>query len=1032
MIDRGVPPEYPYIVSERSRRESANDSFWSWFCSLWRSPRLGMIAISWGVLIYSFWVMIVVATMGDIGVECVFGTALQRSVDGSDYEWAPRPPAKGDRLLQIGDRKIQYYTDYVDALRDLGRNVDRKIVVRWRSIDGSVHSAVARIRYRPFRSYVWSLVWFFQEMVIFAIGARVYWKRNEDDSARLFFRLCVVTVGAFMGGYHWSWIVVSLPLIYLFAAFAMFVPIVSFHFYLVFPRVHRVLLTRRRLILGLLYGIPGVYLATIWGGITWIHFAKSHPELGVEGAIRVVRYLSEGYIVVASLVFAGCLALLFRGFFHARTISERNQIKWILVASVFSSILIGYVLFQAYRDAASLARESAAWKMFVVSLFYTLAYAVSITRYKLMHVDEIINRSVIYFSVSLALGMIYWLAVVGSAAAVGANMSLYHTSFGAKVVAAAAFALLILAGLARERFQRALDRRFHREKYKFDQAMRKMSQAVGSLIDRERLGQRLLEAASEILRLDWGAIYLVEPGGGEMTLAACLGPEPDQRKLAFDDPLVARLRGDRSPKVLHASVYSSGRDAATDSMISLGGEIAYPLLAADGSPAGVLILGPKRNGMPYEEEEIAFLGALGSVTTLALHSAGIQETLKMLEREVREKVEKIAEQQRRILILQNQVMDRPGGVEVSSHNQLKLPTDSDPTPFEGLIGKSASMKRMIETARKVALSQSAVLIRGESGTGKERLAEAIHFASPRRDGPFVKVHCAALSQTLLESELFGHVKGAFTGADRDRIGRFQQADGGTLFLDEIGDINLEVQIKLLRVLQETTFEKVGSSQPIRVDVRIVAATHQDLESLIRAGRFRSDLYYRLNVISISTPSLRDRREDVFELAIHFLRRAAARIDKPIQRIDDDAIECLIHYSWPGNIRELENVIERAVVLADGPSLGRDDLPEELRSPRIRRSRAAAVASNSSSVASLEAITASASASGSTVSSPSGLKSAWDDERMFQDLDSEVEAYERERLIEALDSARGNKSEAARLLAMPRSTFFSKLKKHGLA
>ena len=274
------------------------------------------------------------------------------------------------------------------------------------------------------------------------------------------------------------------------------------------------------------------------------------------------------------------------------------------------------------------------------------------------------------------------------------------------------------------------------------------------------------------------------------------------------------------------------------------------------------------------------------------------------------------------------------------------------------------------------------------------------------------------------------MKGAFTGADRDRIGRFQQADGGTLFLDEIGDINLEVQIKLLRVLQETTFEKVGSSQPIRVDVRIVAATHQDLESLIRAGRFRSDLYYRLNVISISTPSLRDRREDVFELAIHFLRRAAARIDKPILRIDDDAIECLIHYSWPGNIRELENVIERAVVLADGPSLGRDDLPEELRSPRIRRSRAAAVASNSSSVASLEAI--SASASGTHFSSDSGSKSAWDDERTFQDLDSEVEAYERERLIEALDSARGNKSEAARLLAMPRSTFFSELKKHGLA
>ncbi len=177
---------------------------------------------------------------------------------------------------------------------------------------------------------------------------------------------------------------------------------------------------------------------------------------------------------------------------------------------------------------------------------------------------------------------------------------------------------------------------------------------------------------------------------------------------------------------------------------------------------------------------------------------------------------------------------------------------------------------MLEIARKVAVSPSAVLIRGESGTGKELLAEAIHAASPRAARPFVKVHCAALSQNLLESELFGHVKGAFTGADRDRVGRFQQADGGTLFLDEIGDINWEVQTKLLRVLQEMSFEKVGSSQIDHVDVRILAATHQDLEALIRAGKFREDLYYRLNVISIRTPSLRERREDIFELAVHFL------------------------------------------------------------------------------------------------------------------------------------------------------------------
>src|SRR5207248_2513203 len=268
--------------------------------------------------------------------------------------------------------------------------------------------------------------------------------------------------------------------------------------------------------------------------------------------------------------------------------------------------------------------------------------------------------------------------------------------------------------------------------------------------------------------------------------------------------------------------------------------------------AGLLVLGPKRSGMPYEDEEVAFLNALGSVATLALHSAGIQQTLEGLNRELRDKLEKIAEQQRRILILQDQLTGRGEGAAADAPGEKPAPPE--PAAFVSIKGSGRTVKQMLEVVRKVAASPSAVLIRGESGTGKELLAEAIHAASPRADGPFVKVHCAALSQSLLESELFGHVKGAFTGADRDRVGRFEQANGGTLFLDEIGDINLEVQTKLLRVLQEMSFERVGSSQPIGVDVRILAATHQDLEALIRAGRFREDLYYRLNVICLYTPA----------------------------------------------------------------------------------------------------------------------------------------------------------------------------------
>ena len=256
---------------------------------------------------------------------------------------------------------------------------------------------------------------------------------------------------------------------------------------------------------------------------------------------------------------------------------------------------------------------------------------------------------------------------------------------------------------------------------------------------------------------------------------------------------------------------------------------------------------------------------------------------------------------------------------LTSENTKEEPDPVDAV-FEQIKGSSPAIRAMIAMARKVAASPSAVLIRGESGTGKELLAAAIHAASPRAARPFVKVHCAALSQNLLESELFGHVKGAFTGADRDRVGRFEQANGGTLFLDEIGDINLEVQTKLLRVLQEMSFERVGSSIPTRVDVRIVAATHQDLEALIETGRFREDLYYRLNVIPMQTPPLRQRREDIFELALFFVSQHAERTGKILTHIEPEAVEILMAYNWPGNCRELENVIERAVILADGPAL----------------------------------------------------------------------------------------------------------------
>ncbi|MGE0040744.1 MAG: sigma-54-dependent transcriptional regulator [Vicinamibacterales bacterium] len=245
--------------------------------------------------------------------------------------------------------------------------------------------------------------------------------------------------------------------------------------------------------------------------------------------------------------------------------------------------------------------------------------------------------------------------------------------------------------------------------------------------------------------------------------------------------------------------------------------------------------------------------------------------------------------------------------------------------FDRIVGASPALQRVLGIVRKVAKSTSTVLIRGETGTGKELIAGAIHHNSLRASRNFVKVNCAALQENLLESELFGHEKGAFTGADRQRIGRFEQADGGSLFLDEIGDMSASTQAKILRVLQEHEFERLGGTRTIKVDVRLIAATNRDLPAMVAAGQFREDLYYRLNVVTVETPPLRDRKEDILPLAEAFLRRFGGELKKRLDGIDTEAQKMLMRYNWPGNIRELENAVERAALLADGAVITADDL-----------------------------------------------------------------------------------------------------------
>jgi two-component system response regulator HydG len=321
-----------------------------------------------------------------------------------------------------------------------------------------------------------------------------------------------------------------------------------------------------------------------------------------------------------------------------------------------------------------------------------------------------------------------------------------------------------------------------------------------------------------------------------------------------------------------------------------------------------------------------------------------------------------------------------------------------PSRVKGIVGKSAAIQAVFKAMEKVAATDTTVFIRGESGTGKELVARAIHDLSARRDQPFVGVNCAAIPSTLLESELFGHERGAFTGAHKRKLGRFELAHGGTLFLDEIGDVPLEMQAKLLRALQERTIERVGGEAPIHVDVRVISATHRDIKAMVTEGTFREDLLYRLHILPVELPPLRERPEDIPLLAEHFLKKLAPRTNAKVRGFHPDCLAALRAYRWPGNVRELENVVEQALVFAEGEQLGADDLPALLGALKP-----------------------------STAPTLSALP-AEDDPRS---LDEILEGLEKALILRAYQAAGAVKTETARRLGIKTSALYYKLEKYGI-
>ncbi|MBN2121196.1 MAG: sigma-54-dependent Fis family transcriptional regulator [Candidatus Omnitrophica bacterium] len=356
-------------------------------------------------------------------------------------------------------------------------------------------------------------------------------------------------------------------------------------------------------------------------------------------------------------------------------------------------------------------------------------------------------------------------------------------------------------------------------------------------------------------------------------------------------------------------------------------------------------------------------------------------TKPIIDNEIKIIIQRIFEQRR--LLDENELLKK----------QL---TQTSRAKFHDLIGQNYKMQRIYNLIETVAPTNATILIQGESGTGKRLIAHALHFSDPnRKDKPFVEVSCGALPENLLESELFGHVKGSFTSAVRDRQGRFEAANGGTIFLDEIDTFSPKLQVKLLRILQEGEFERVGDTNTVKVDVRVVAATNQDLKTLISQGQFREDLYYRLNVIPIYLSPLRERRDDIAMLVEHFLKKCNKKMkDKKIKGVSSQAMQLLVNYTWPGNVRELENVIERAVILSSDSSIEVADLPEGFQEVKIQDEK----------------------------DRPSGEQSL---------LKDALELSERKIIQDALERCRGNRKKAAQALGINRTTLYNKMRKLGI-
>lgn len=969
-----------------------------------------LIVTSCFVLAYAIWILAYIWHIPEIGVHCTLRNVVTRLDPALVQADRNLESLIGWHVVRLGHEQIETWPQFVRAIQDLGDLTNSPLAISNRLVrrdadghyrtkielsnDGQTAEITCQIgQVSPQVVLPWVL-WIVFQMGLFFVGLLVYAKRPHDAGARMFYVLSMVAIGAYMAGYHWVRICTQPVLTTIYIVCAVMLPSVHLHFFLTYPTPKPLTRLRPGLTWLAVYGLPTLFAALILTGYTAVRWLSrsggSADEINMTiGWLRNVIFL---YFGIAALWYVASIVALLHSYRRARNPIERNQIRWILGGSLLALVPYSYALYLANRHPGELASGAAIWPLFAASACFTFAFAVGITRYRLLQFDQIMGSGLAYVFVSGLAALIYCALVVIGMLLFGARGP---TLEQAAWVGGSALVLSISLDAARVRLRNYLDRRFRKDKTQLDSLLSKFGEAVDQLVDTPTLARRLLQICTDIYGYPLGAVY-IRVGSGAYELAGTLGVGPVPPLLPEDSALVAGLRD----KPLFDRLALPPMHPVRKELAHARGDVAVGLMH-EGQLIGLMTLA-RAPGRPAGPDDSRLIASFAPIAAMALAGAEVRQGVGDLNRELQAKVEKISEQQRRIFSLQQQLIAQSRRAPVAATDVELAPTTAkNNSALETLVGSSSALQTVLDVIPKVAANTSAVLIRGESGTGKELLAKALHDLSPRASGPFVKVHCAALAPGVLESELFGHVKGAFTGALKDKPGRFETANHGTLFLDEIGDISLDLQTKLLRVLQEKTFERVGSNEQMQVDVRLITATHQNLERLIREGRFRADLFYRLNVIALNMPALRERGEDVIELAQHFLRKHSNRCRKAIDAIDDETLLALRDYHWPGNIRELENVIERAVVIADGPVVALTDLPAEVLTPRTTPMAATSIddlAAASHSVA-----------------------------RARQARHSREKA----EILQALNDTDWNRTEAARRLGLARSTLLSRMKKYDI-